>query len=127
MCCTGVVDADTVVVLAADMELAGVLTFIFRASSSGFEAAGAVLTLLPGLGSRLMTGMAALDAVGRGAARRLLRVVVAVEMVEEAGWAVVVAGGETDFSGSGAGVSRTFWILLMAALFSSSRSFAVML
>lgn len=91
-----------VVVLAADVELAGVLLFIFRASSSGLEAAGAVLTLLPGLGSRLMTGMAELETVGRGAARRLLRVVVVVELVEEAGWVEVVAGGETDFSGSGA-------------------------
>lgn len=112
------------------MELAGVLLlFIFRASSSGLEAADAVLTLLPGLGSRLMTGMAELEAVGRGAARRLLRVVVVVggaEVVDKAGWVEVEAGGETDFSGSGAGVSRTFWILLMAALFSSSRSFAVM-
>lgn len=124
------VTADTVVVLGADVELAGVLLlFIFRASSSGLEAADAVLTLLPGLGSRLMTGMAELDAVGRGAARRLLRVVVVVggaEVVDKAGWVEVEAGGETDFSGSGAGVSRTFWILLMAALFSSSRSFAVM-
>lgn len=68
-----------VIVLAAGVELAGVVVFIFRASSSGFEAAGAVLTLLPGLGSRLMTGMAELEDVGRGAARRLLRVVVVVE------------------------------------------------
>lgn len=75
----------------------------------------------------MMTGMAGLEeAVGRGAARRLLRVVVVVELAEEAGWVEVVAGGETDFSGSGAGVSRTFWILLMAAFFSSSRSFTVM-
>lgn len=88
-----------VVVLAADVELAGVLLFIFRASSSGLEAAGAVL---PGLGSRLMTGITELETVGRGAARRLLRVVVVVELVEEAGWVEVVAGGETDFSGSGA-------------------------
>lgn len=117
------VDADTVTVLAADVELAGTLIFIFRASSSGLEAAGAVLTLLPGLGSRLMTGMAELETVCRGAARRLLRVV--VELVEEAGWVEVMAGGETNFSGSGAGVSRTFWILLMAAFFSSSRSFTV--
>ncbi len=91
-----------VVVLAADVELAGVPLFIFRASSSGLEAAGAVLTLLPGLGSRLMTGIAELEAVDRGAARRLLRVVVVVELVEEAGWVEVMAGGETDFSGSGA-------------------------
>lgn len=125
--CTGVVDADTVVVLAAGVELAGMLIFIFRASSRGLEATGAMLTLLPGLGSRLMTGMAELEAaVGRGAARRLLRVVVVVELVEEADWMEVVGGGETDFSGSGAGVSRTFWILLNAAFFSSSRSFTVM-
>lgn len=120
-------DADTVVVLAADVELAGMMIFIFRASSSGLEATGAVLTLMPGLGSRLMTGTAELEAtVGRGAARRLLRVVAVVELVERAGWVEVVAGGEMDFSGSGAGVSRTFWILLSAAFFSSSRSFAVM-
>lgn len=94
-----------VTVLAADVELAGEAAFIFRASRSGLEAAGAALpTLLPlpGLGSRLMTGMAELEAVGRGAARRLLRVVVVVEMVEEAGWVEVVAGGETGFSCSGA-------------------------
>lgn len=71
--CTGVVDA-------AHVALEGILIFIFRASSSGFGAAGVVLTLLPGLGSRLMTGMAELEAVGRGAARRLLRVVVLVEL-----------------------------------------------
>ena len=69
---------------AADVELAGVLIFILRASSRGLEAGGAVLTTLLGLGSRLMTGMAELEAVGRGAARRLLRVVM-VELVEEAG------------------------------------------
>lgn len=97
------------VVLAAGVELAGVLLFIFRASNSGLEAAGAVLTLLPGLGSRLMTGIAALEAVGRGAARRLFRVVVVVEevvlgadVVDKAGWVEVEAEGETDFSGSGA-------------------------
>lgn len=121
--CTRVVDADTVIVLAAEVELGGTLLFIFRASSRGFEAAVAVLAPLPGLGSRLITGMAALETVGRGAAKRLLRVV--VELVEEVGWVEVVAGGEADFSGSGAGVSRTFWILLMAAFFSSSRSFTV--
>lgn len=120
--CTGVVDADTVVVLAAELELAGMLIFIFRASSSGLEDAGAMPTLLPGLGSRLMTGMAGVDTVGRGAARRLLRVVV---LVEKASGVAVVAGGETAFSGSGTGISRTFWILLSAAFFSSSRSFTV--
>lgn len=124
--CTGVVDVATVVVLAAGVELAGVEVFIFRASSSGLEAAGAVLTLLLGLGSRLITGMAELDAVGRGAASRLLRVVVEVELVEDAGRVEVVAAGDADFSGSGAGVSSTFWILLIAAFFSSSRSFTVM-
>lgn len=116
-------DDDTVLMFAAGVELAGVLLFIFRASSSGLEAAGAVLTLLTGLGSRLMTGMAELEAVGRGAAKRLLRVV--VELLEEAGWVEVTAGGVGDSSGSGAGISRTFWILLMAAFFSSSRSFTV--
>lgn len=88
-----------VVVFATDVELAGMLLFIFSASSSGLEAAGAVLTLPPGLGSRLMTGMAEVEAVGRGAARRLLRVVV---LVEEGSWMEVVAGGDTDFTGSGA-------------------------
>lgn len=79
------------------------LLFIFRASSSGLEAADAALTMLPGLGSRLMTGMAELEAMGRGAARRLLRVVVVgAEVVDKAGWVEVEAGGETDFSGSGA-------------------------
>lgn len=113
--CTGVVDASPVVEVAAGVELsgAGVLLF-FRASSSGLgaaagvEAAGAVVTLELGLGSRLMTGMAELEEVGRGAARRLLRVVVLVELVEEVSSAEVVVGGGADFSGSGAGVSRTF-------------------
>lgn len=90
------------VVLAADVELAGVLLFIFRASSSGLEAAGAPLPPLPGLGSRLMTGMAEMEAVGRGAARRLLRVVVVEELEKGVGWEEVVAAGEADFSGSGA-------------------------
>lgn len=124
--CTCVVDADTAVVLAADAELAGELVFIFKASNSGLEAAGAVLTLLPGLGSRLMTGKAATEAVGRGAAKRLLRVGVVLELVEEMSWVKAVVGGEAGCSGSGAGTSRTFWILLMAAFFSSSRSFTVM-
>lgn len=93
--------AVPVVVLAAGGELAGTL-FIFRASSRGLEAAGAVLALLLGLGSRLMTGIPALELLGRGAAKRLLRVVVAGELVEEGGWEEAVAGGETDFSGSGA-------------------------
>lgn len=74
-----------VVVLAADVELAGMLLFIFRASSSGLEAASAVLALLLGLGSRLMTGIAELEVMGRGAAKRLLRVVVVVRLVEEGG------------------------------------------
>lgn len=74
-----------VIVLAADVELAGMLLFIFRASSSGLEAAGAVLAPLLGLGSRLMTGMAELEVMGRGAAKRLLRVVVVVRLVEEGG------------------------------------------
>lgn len=119
------VDVDTVVALVVDVEIAGALVF-FRASSRGLGAAGAVLALLTGLGSRLMTGVAELD-VGKGAARRLLKVVVvvAVEPVERTGRVEVVAEGETVFSGSGAGVSRTFWILLMAAFFSSSRSFIV--
>lgn len=123
--CTGVEDADTVGVLAAEVELAGMLIFIFRASSSGLDAAGAEPTLTLGLGSRLMTGVleSVEEAVGRGEARRLLRVVM---LLEEAGWREVETAGATDFSCSGAGVSRTFWILLSAAFFSSSRSFTVM-
>lgn len=110
-------DADTAVVLAAGVVLEGMMLFIFRASSRGLEAAGAELMLLTGLGSRLITGMVELEEVGRGAARRLLRVVVLAELVEEEGsWVevavavvvVAVAGGGADFSGSGAGVSRTF-------------------
>lgn len=92
-----------VVVLAEGAELAGLVPFFFSASRSGLEAAGvagALPTLLPGLGSRLMTGRTELEDVGRGAARRLLRVV--VELVEEGGWVDKVAGGETDFCGSGA-------------------------
>ena len=73
-----------VVVLGADMELAGVLVFIFRASRSGLEVLGAVLTLLPGLESKLITGMEEVDVVGKGVARRLLKVVVKVELVEDA-------------------------------------------
>lgn len=131
----GVVDTETVATLAEEAEaaeLAGEVIFIFRASSRGLEAAAELLLLLllPGLGSRLITGMVELEVLGRGAARRLLRVVVVVvvEEVEEeaaAAWVEVMAGGETDFSGSAAGVSRTFWILLMPAFFSSSRSFTV--
>lgn len=86
---------------AADVEVAEGLIFIFRASSSGLEAGGAIFLLLPGLGSRLMTGMAELEAVGKGAAKRLLKVLV-VELVEEGGWVEVVVGGEGVFSGSGA-------------------------
>lgn len=71
--------------LAADMELAGIFVFIFRASRSGLEVLEAVLTPLTGLESRLITRVAELDGVGKGAARRLLRVVVVVELVEEAG------------------------------------------
>lgn len=83
----------------------GALAF-FKASSSGLGAAGTVPALLTGLGSRLMTGVAELD-VGKGAARRLLKVVVevvavAVEPAEGVGRVEVVAEGETVFSGSGA-------------------------
>lgn len=87
------------VVLAADVEVAEVFVFVFRASSSGLEAAGAILVLLPGAGSRLMTGMAGLEAMGRGAAKRLLRVVV-VQLVVEAGWVEVVAGRVFSCSGA---------------------------
>lgn len=123
--CAGVVDTDTELALVADVG-EGALAF-FKASSSGLGAAGTVPALLTGLGSRLMTGVAELD-VGKGAARRLLKVVVevvAVEPAEGAGRVEVVAEGETVFSGSGAGVSRTFCILLIPAFFSSSRSLTV--
>lgn len=110
--------------LTVDVELTGELLFIFRASSSGEEAAGAVPTLVAGLGSRLMTGMATVEVVGNGAVRRLLRMVAVVELEDEERWER--AGSGEGFSGSGAGVSSIFWILLKAAFFSSSRSFTVM-
>lgn len=89
-----------VVVLTAGVALTGTLLFIFKASSSGFEAADAVTAPLLGLGSRLMTGMAEVDAVGRGAARRLLRVVVEA-LVEGGGLEAAMSGEETAFSDSG--------------------------
>lgn len=89
--------------LAADVELAGILLCIFSASSSGLEAAGTLLTLLTGLWSRLMTGMVELEVVIGGAARRLLRVVVVAELVEDGGWVEAGTGRGTDFAGSGAG------------------------
>lgn len=92
------------VVVAAAVELPGAL-LLFRASSRGLGAAGVVLTLLPGLGSRLMTATAELEVLGRGAARRLDRVVVeeaAVKLLVEADTVEVVTGEETGFSGSGA-------------------------
>lgn len=106
--------ADTGAALAAD----ATLLFIFRDSNSGLDGADVVAALAVGLGSRLMTGTPEVEALDRGAVRRLLRVV--VEVVEEDSLEAE-AGGAT-FTGGGAGVSRTFWILLMAALFSSSRS-----
>lgn len=121
----GVEDAEPEAVLTADVKAGGMVLFIFRDSNSGLEGAGVVPALVVGLGSRLMTGMAELEALDRGAVRRLLRVVVVVELVEE-DWLDVEAGRET-LSGCGAGVSRTLWILLMAALFSSSRSWTVTL
>lgn len=95
--------------LTVDVELTGELLFIFRASSSVLEAAGAVPTLVAGLGSRLMTGMAAVEAVGNGAVRRLLRMVVVVELEEEERWERAVSG--EGFSGSGAEIlnKTTFW------------------
>lgn len=86
--------------LTVDVELIGELLFIFRASSSGVEAAGAVPTLVAGLGSRLMTGMVAVEVVGNGAVRRLLRMVVVVELEDEERWER--AGSGEGFSGSGA-------------------------
>lgn len=95
--------------LNADVEVAAVLIFIFRASRSGFGDAAAaaavvdVLTLLLGLGSRLMTGMVVVvDDVGKGAARRLLRVGVVVEIVEEGAGVEVGIVAAAGFSGSGA-------------------------
>lgn len=81
-----------VVVEVAEVALTDTLLFIFSTSSSGFEALDGAIVALLGLGSRLMTGIVALDVVGRGAARRLLR--------------VVVGGGlETGMSGEGAAFS----------------------
>lgn len=65
-----------VAVEAAGAELRRTLLFIFSASSSGLEAVEGTTVALLGLGSRLMTGMVELELVGRGPARRLLRVVV---------------------------------------------------
>lgn len=94
--------------LTVDGELIGGLLFIFRTSSSEGEAVGAVATLVTGLGSRLMTGMAAAEVVGNGAASRLLKIVVVVEL-GEGRWERVVSGGETDFSGSDAGKKNKNW------------------
>lgn len=91
-----------VAVLTVDVELRGEPLFIFSTSSNEVEAAGAVPTLGAGLGSRLMTGMAAVEAVGSGAVRRLLRMVVVVELEEEERWES--AGSGEGFSGSGAGM-----------------------
>lgn len=84
-----------VVVAAAGVELTGTLVFIFSASSSGLEAADGATVALLGLGSKLMTGMVELDVVGRGAARRLLRVVVG------GGLETAMSGEGAVFSGSG--------------------------
>lgn len=90
--------------LTVEAELMGEPLFIFRASSSGVEAAGAGTTLAAGPGSRLMTGMAGEQLVGNGAVRRLLRVVVEVELEvveeDEESWGGAGSGG--GFSGSGA-------------------------
>lgn len=109
------VDADTAertgVEMAAGVELTGAgLLLFFRASSNGLGATAAGVTLLLGPGSKLITGMEELELTDRGAVWRLLRVVVVVlvDVVEEAGWVEVVGVGVADFSGSGAGVSRTF-------------------
>lgn len=63
-----------VVVEVAGVELTE--TLFFSASSSGLEAVDGATVALLGLASRLMTGMVELVVLGRGAARRLLRVVV---------------------------------------------------
>lgn len=73
-------DADTVGVLAADVKAVGTLLFIFRESNSGLGGADVVAALVVGLGSRLITGMPEVEALDRGAVRRL-RVV--VELVDE--------------------------------------------
>lgn len=92
------------VVLNGDADVAVVFIFIFRASKSGFEDAAAVdvLMLLLGLGSRLMTGMVVVDVLGKGAARRLLRVGVMEGIVEEGAGVEVGILAAADFSGSGA-------------------------
>lgn len=100
MVCRFLLGNVPVAVVTVDVELTGGLLFIFRASSSGFEAAGAVPTLGAGLGSRLMTGMAAMEVVGSGAVRRLLRMVVVVVLEEEERWGRAASG--EGFSGSGA-------------------------
>lgn len=87
--------------LTVDVELIEKLLFIFSASSSGEEAAGAVPTLVAGLGSRLMTGMVAVELVN-GAVRRLLRMVVVVELEEC--WERAASGG--GFSGSAAEILK---------------------
>lgn len=79
----------------AGVELTETLLFIFSASSSGLEVVDGTTVALLGLGSRLMTGMVELDAVGRGAARRLLRVVVG------GGLEAVMSGEGAAFSDSG--------------------------
>lgn len=89
------VTVPAVVVAAAGVELTGMLVFIFSASSSGLEAADGATVALLGLGSKLMTGMVELDVVGRGAARRLLRVVVG------GGLETAMSGEGAVFSGSG--------------------------
>lgn len=79
-------------------EVAGVElteTLLFSASSSGLEAVDGATVALLGLGSRLMTGMVELDVVGRGAARRLLSVVVG------GGLGAAMSEGGEAFSDSG--------------------------
>jgi len=79
--------------------LEGRTIFIFRASSSGLEAAGAAL---PGPGARVMVAAAAgRGAASRGAASRPLKVLVETNGVPSC--VVTAAGGGADFSDSGAG------------------------
>lgn len=84
-----------VVVEVAGVELTEPLLFIFSASSSGLEAVDGAMVALLGLGSRLMTGMVELGVVGKGAARRLLRVVVG------GGLEAATSGEGAAFSDSG--------------------------
>ncbi|TNN33256.1 hypothetical protein EYF80_056579 [Liparis tanakae] len=86
----------------AEVAPEGRTIFIFRASSSGLEAAGAALPG-PGGGATAALGAAGGGAASRGAASRPLRVLVLVEMNGVPSCVVAAAGGGADVSASGAG------------------------